>query len=293
MLLYTVAKCVHYRAPPPPVAAPHDRAQRMLASIVLALGNDHKHGEADEKRLGDHHHVDCARIVPDITDPVPVRSPLVVLSALAKIFRHKDVVEVGTRNGDSITCFAHAAKSATGIEMVQDYCKQLDIRSAKLKAAGGKGFRVECSMFQQAKSLGDADYITFWLGGDRRNLPILAHLHAMQARGEIVRPNTEAVIAFDLRSGMDILSYNYWSKHAAWTQLVPFDECSHCQRTLTAKQVTGFTTCKRAEGTFAISGFRISQLSNATLDAAWKRGFPNWRHLHDYDNYSKTCHDPT
>ena len=45
-----VAKFVHYRerGAPTPVAALHTTAQRMLTSIVLALGNDHKHGEADQ-----------------------------------------------------------------------------------------------------------------------------------------------------------------------------------------------------------------------------------------------------
>ena len=48
--------------------------------------------------------VDCTELVPHPVDVVPMRSAQAVHSALATRFRHKDIVEIGTRNGDVCSC---------------------------------------------------------------------------------------------------------------------------------------------------------------------------------------------
>ena len=44
--------------------------------------------------------VDCARLVPDIVDASPVRSPQALHSLIASRIANKTLVEIGTRNGD-------------------------------------------------------------------------------------------------------------------------------------------------------------------------------------------------
>ena len=35
------------------------------------------------------------------------------------------MVEIGTRNGDGMACFAHVAKRALAVEIFQPYCRKL------------------------------------------------------------------------------------------------------------------------------------------------------------------------
>ena len=77
-------------------------------------------------------YVNCTnRVVP--VDAAPIRSPQRVHSYLAnQRFGGKDVVEIGTRNGDGMACFAQVAKSAVAIEFDKTYCDILRKRSAAL-----------------------------------------------------------------------------------------------------------------------------------------------------------------
>ena len=60
-----------------------------------------------------------------IEDLYPVRSPLVVADFLAEHVRGKRFVEIGTRNGDVLSCVSHAASQVTAIEMDDKYCSKL------------------------------------------------------------------------------------------------------------------------------------------------------------------------
>ena len=57
--------------------------------------------------------IDSATSVSPV-DPSPIRSPQVVHSVMAnEFFAGKSVVEIGTRNGDGIACFARVASTTT------------------------------------------------------------------------------------------------------------------------------------------------------------------------------------
>ena len=55
--------------------------------------------------------VDCTELVPHPVDVVPMRSAQAVHSALATRFLHKDIVEIGTRNGDVRSAPSAASRS--------------------------------------------------------------------------------------------------------------------------------------------------------------------------------------
>ena len=61
--------------------------------------------------------VDCRKSV-DPLDVPPMRSPQSLHTALARRFAHRSVVEIGTRNGDGLSCFAQVAACARAVELV-------------------------------------------------------------------------------------------------------------------------------------------------------------------------------
>ena len=71
----------------------------------------------------------CSAMVPRPLYAAPVRSTQAVHSVLAGELVGLDVVEIGTRNGDGMSCFSQAAKSAVAIEMEPEYCASLERRS--------------------------------------------------------------------------------------------------------------------------------------------------------------------
>ena len=80
--------------------------------------------------------VDCVELVPQPVDVVPIRSAQAVHSVLATRFRRKDIVEIGTRNGDGMDCFARVAHSAVAIEVDATYCLKLRERARTLRQLG-------------------------------------------------------------------------------------------------------------------------------------------------------------
>ena len=57
----------------------------------------------------------CEVAVPSPLDAPPIRSPQAVHSFIASRLPGKDLVEIGTRNGDGMSCFALHARKATAI----------------------------------------------------------------------------------------------------------------------------------------------------------------------------------
>ena len=96
--------------------------------------------------------VDCEEAVPRLTDWPPIRSPQRVHSIIASRVIGKRIVEIGTRNGDGMACFAQYASSATAIEIAVEYCRALESR-AKSEGWGGGGvggFKVQCADYKVA-----------------------------------------------------------------------------------------------------------------------------------------------
>ncbi len=71
------------------------------------------------------------------------------------------MVEVGTRSGDGMNCFARTASEAYAIEAVPAYCEALEARAARLRASGAGNYTVACGKFPEI-ALPDADYYTWW-----------------------------------------------------------------------------------------------------------------------------------
>ncbi|KAL3932731.1 MAG: hypothetical protein SGPRY_000584 [Prymnesium sp.] len=132
--------------------------------------------------------VNCSSVVPSPLDVSPVRSPQRVHSYLAGYVRGRQLVELGTRNGDGIACFSLAAASATAVELVPKYCEQLKLRAARGTAP--PHFNVLCRRYQAG--LPDADVYTWWQQPPSfANSAVLAFLHKEQKRGAI-RATAEA-----------------------------------------------------------------------------------------------------
>ena len=76
-------------------------------------------------------------------DEVPIRSPLVTADALLPEVRGRDIVEIGSRNGDVFDCLSRFAKRAWAVEMDPKYCNSLRAR----------GFEVACGKLTETSVL--------------------------------------------------------------------------------------------------------------------------------------------
>ena len=72
-------------------------------------------------------------------DLFPIRSPLVVADYLGPQLQGRSFCEIGTRNGDVMSCLSHYAKEVIAVEMDEGYC-------AKLRS---RGFSVVCENSEQ------------------------------------------------------------------------------------------------------------------------------------------------
>ena len=113
--------------------------------------------EAHRQDLQSVSSVDCAALVLPV-DISPIRSPLAVHTALARRFAGRDIVEIGTRAGDAISCFARVARTAIAVEVVPKYCQALRARASRPGKAAS--FRIICDDYRNASL--DADMITWW-----------------------------------------------------------------------------------------------------------------------------------
>ena len=103
----------------------------------------------------------CEEAVPSPQDTPPIRSPQAVHTFIAGRVAGKELVEIGTRNGDGMQCFTLHASKSTAIEYSKPYCKSLRERSAQIAAAHpGKGYKVTCSDYRTGGVL-DGDIITW------------------------------------------------------------------------------------------------------------------------------------
>lgn len=87
---------------------------------------------------------------------VPLRSPLAVQSIIANMSKGLNIIEIGTREGNTVNCYRHYASSVLAIEINNDYCKSLYTIP---------NISVICptNVFKVPKQL-NKDAITFWTG---------------------------------------------------------------------------------------------------------------------------------
>ena len=204
--------------------------------------------------------IDCSSVVSPIDTP-PIRSPLAVHTALARRISGKRLVEIGTRNGDGMDCFARVSSKATAVEMSVPYCKRLRRRARALRASGAGDFKVVCQAYQNATPA-DADIITWWQQAPHlQNEDVLLRLRTMQQQG-FLRSSAQAIIIFDEGWPNDMKSFARLRPEATWVERVPFDERALCFRMLDGAKSFS-ETCERAFGAFMILGIRLSSTAGA------------------------------
>ena len=217
--------------------------------------------------------VDCKEIVPNPIDSAPIRSPQEIHSAIASKVSGKRLVEIGTRNGDGMSCFARFTESATAIEYAVDYCRELESRA---KSEGwGVSFDVQCSDFNIAAL--DGDYITWWQQKPLTNRAALRRLRRLQCEGG-VRASAEAILVFDESWHNDVRDLGYFDAASAfaWRERMPFDERELCESQAAAASSSS-ESCVRASGWFVVAGLRVSEVPQdiSGCDASCSCE-PNW-----------------
>jgi len=201
-------------------------------------------------------------------DTSPIRSPQAVHTVLARAFAGKCLVEIGTRRGDGMACFAYAAASALAIEPDKQACSALRRRSAAITGptaaraiVGGRrgSFGVRCARYQSKRGTPDADFYTWW-----QQVPHLVNhdvLHTLvtRLRAGAIRSTATAVPIFDMSWSADKRSWATLRAYAAWNASVLYDESAVCKRHRTKG-------CGRAKGEFVVAAPELRQLPmNRTL----------------------------
>ena len=210
--------------------------------------------------------VDCAADVAPV-DAMPIRSPQAVHTAMLAHIAGRALVEIGTRNGDGMACFAQAASSATAVELEPSYCAQLRARSASLLERTRSNFSVLCSDYRKAKHGElDGDVFTWWQQFPHlRNLEVLQQLRRMSDHGKI-RPSAEAIVLFDPTEPTDEASWRLLHERfqwMTWAEEVQFDEREACKSSSNEQLRRKRWLCNRARGTFYFGGVPIR---NVRLD---------------------------
>ena len=204
----------------------------------------------------------CESLISPV-DVSPIRSPMAVHSFLAPRFAGKDLIEIGTRSGDGMACYARLARHATAIELSERYCKELERRSRALAASHTLAtFNVTCRDYRQAATL-DADVVTWWEQPPLRNAEVLLTLHNELLYGRL-RPTAEAVLLFDPKYPSDLASFHGVCPLATWSARIVFDEHESCIRAVREGTVVSKhrdaarRLCDRARGFFIAAGVPIS-----------------------------------
>ena len=229
--------------------------------------------QASSERLWTVPPVNCSLVVPQAVDSSPVRTPQAAHTLLARRFAGKRLVEIGTRYGDGISCFAHTVRRATAIERDERYCQLLRKRAAQLPR--GKQFKVLCETFDgmadkaSTRSICLADVVTWWINGavNKKIFALLADI----ARREKIRPGAQAVVLFESKLRVDQESWLSLQRFVAWSETVSFDECSPCRARFhqRIKDYTGpWSTCNRAVGSFHVAGVPLRALQSFNVTDA-------------------------
>jgi len=199
--------------------------------------------------------LNCTELVSEPIDVHPVRSPQEVHSFITRHLTGRSLVEIGTRNGDGMSCFARAARSSVAVEMDPTYCAKLEQR-ARVIGGGRAAFAVHCDRYQSTAL--DADVFTWWQQSPHlKNVEVLQHLRRQQKAGSI-RPDAMAIVLYEVGYPDDMRSFlrvRNISTATAWSETVPFDESALCKRRMRQRW---FHT--RARGSFHVVGIRLADV---------------------------------
>ena len=130
------------------------------------------------------------RSLPDFAaaDAYPTRSPLLVVDYLIPLVRGKRFLEIGSRNGDILSCVSHYASEVSAIEMDRKHCHSLRAR----------GLSVVCKRLEDvpAAEFPAADVIFWWPTLAVASNPSWLQLVSKQLRAQ--GRSATVVIGFDL-----------------------------------------------------------------------------------------------
>ena len=199
--------------------------------------------------------IDCRDGVPEPVDASPVRSPQTVHSKIAEVVAGKSLVEIGTRNGDGMMCFARVAASVSAIEYDKEYCRKLEARARSQSIT----LDVQCQDYRRATL--DADFITWWQQKPLTNRGALRTLKHHQCIGR-VRESAEAILLFDHSWGNDVQDLERLKSLFTWTEVVRFDEREECEalRMKIRENTESGVTCQRASGAFTVARLPVSRI---------------------------------
>lgn len=150
--------------------------------------------------------ITCSAAVRPV-DAVPIRSPQAVHSVLAsEYFAGKHIVEIGTRNGDGISCFSKTAASSIAFEAKTPYCRKLEER----QQVEHSRYTVRCTIFggPDMGTMPDADVFTWWVGHAALDVQLLHELCWRLSCGQL-RTNATAVVLFDHNDKGDMSSLRH------------------------------------------------------------------------------------
>ena len=228
------------------------------------------------------HDLDCKRLVPNPIDSAPIRSPQDVHTALLEYFAGRELVEIGTRNGDGMSCFARVARKAVAVELSKPYCLKLEERAAELKREKGYTFNVICDDYRKAVGSDglDADFFHWWQQPPHlHNQQVVHSLHALLKRGQI-RNTAVGVMIFDPKFPGDHRDLKRYNARAAWVHRIEVDELDLCKRDFCAgggmagrtkpncSSAVGVAqsnrACARARGSYFIMGLPLANATNTS-----------------------------
>lgn len=203
-------------------------------------------------RAADDSYYDCEMMATP-QDFAPIRSPQTIHGIIAMKVQNKSVIELGTRNGDGISCFAQFASSAIAIEYDKTYCARLEERA---RLHNPPFWSVQCVDAFKYENF-DADIITWWQQNPLTNFAVLKKLKEEQCAGRI-RQSAEAILVFDEKWPKDMKDFALLSSVFSWQQRVNFDEYRLCANE-NARDNQGRDLCYRSKGVFAVASVPISQ----------------------------------
>ena len=166
----------------------------------------------------------CESLVPKTLDVVPSRSPQAVHTLQLPFLIDKDIIEIGTRGGDGMQCFARVAKTATAIELRPHYCELLRLRAQALP----RPFSVECQDYRKTERPLDADVFLFWMGSTREDIETICSLAGMRN----IRAGAHIMTLIDHQDKADVMKLRRFaglnaSVGAQWAHF-EVDEIQQC-----------------------------------------------------------------
>ena len=221
----------------------------------------------------------CEELVPSTVDVSPMRSPQTLHTAMLPTLNNKDVVEIGTRNGDGISCFSQVASKATAVEMDAAYCLKLEARAQSLRASGRRGFDVLCRDYREGSvhtwsAWASADVYTWWQEPpELSNLPVLRRLK-MQLDAGWLKRDVLALIAIDPKypeDATDLRLLEHELQLTSSVETVVHNELHACQRS-SDKDLRAYPgLCGRAHGHFRLAHVPVASVNVSSLERAYCR----------------------